>query len=169
MSEPTDELLDVVDEQDRVIGRATRAEVYARGLTHRCAMVLVRNAEGRIFVHRRSAGKQYAPGTYDVFVGGVLGVGESYAQAAVREAEEELGVSGITTEPLFRFLFDLESEACSWFCDVHQAVWTGPVTPQVEEIDWHGWLTEEEIAERLDEWDFVPDGREAWRRYLARG
>ncbi|MCX4750639.1 NUDIX domain-containing protein [Kitasatospora sp. NBC_01287] len=170
MSNPTEELLDVVDTQDRVLRTATRDEVYRDRLTHRCAMVLVRDAEGRIFTHRRSPDKTYGPGTYDVFVGGVVGAGESYAEAAVREAEEELGVRGISTEPLFRFLF--ETPDYSWFCDVHQARWTGPVSPQVEEIDWHGWLTEAEIAERLadGEWTFVPDGREAYRRFLlARG
>lgn len=167
MSDPRDELLDVVDEHDRVIGTAPRGEVYRRRLTHRCVMILVRDAEGRIFVHRRSADKLFAPGAHDVFVGGVVGAGESYAEAAVREAEEELGVSGISTEPLFRFLF--EEPGYSWFCDVHQARWTGPVAPQAEEIDWHGWLTDAEVADRLTHWEFVPDGREAYRRYLARG
>ncbi|MDH6120308.1 NUDIX domain-containing protein [Kitasatospora sp. GAS204B] len=166
MSNPSEELLDVVDTQDRVIRVAPRGEVYRDRLTHRCVMILVRDAEGRIFTHRRSPEKLFAPGAYDVFVGGVVGTGESYAEAAVREAEEELGVSGISTEPLFRFLF--EETDYSWFCDVHQARWTGPVQPQAAEIDWHGWLTEAEIADRLadDRWPFVPDGREAYRRYL---
>ncbi|WP_344445857.1 NUDIX hydrolase [Kitasatospora nipponensis] len=164
MTNPADELLDVVNAQDRVIGTASRGEVYRDRLTHRCVMILVRNAEGRYFVHRRAQDKLFAPGAYDIFVGGVVGAGESYAHAAVREAEEELGVSGIRTEPLFRFLF--EEQAYSWFCDVHQARWDGPVSPQVEEIDWHDWLTAEQIAERLTAWDVVPDGREAYRRYL---
>ncbi|GAB2741669.1 NUDIX domain-containing protein [Kitasatospora kifunensis] len=156
----------MVDEHDQVIGTAPRGEVYRRRLTHRCVMILVRDAERRIFVHRRSPAKLFAPGAHDVFVGGVVGSGESYAEAAVREAEEELGVRGISTEPLFRFLF--EETDYSWFCDVHEARWTGPVAPQVEEIDWHGWLTEAEVADRLSRWEFVPDGREAYRRYLAR-
>ncbi|MFI9276013.1 NUDIX hydrolase [Kitasatospora sp. NPDC052896] len=164
MSNPLDELLDVVDHQDRVVGTASRGEVYRRRLTHRCVMVLVRDAAGRIFVHRRSAGKSFAPGAYDVFVGGVVGSGESYREAAVREAEEELGVTGVRPEPLFRFLFETADH--SWFCDVHQAEWTGPVTPQVEEIDWHDWLTEDEVADRLTRWEFVPDGRAAYQRYL---
>lgn len=165
MSNPADELLDVVDQQDRVTGTAPRGEVYRRRLTHRCVMVLVHNAEGRVFVHRRAPDKLFAPGAHDVFVGGVVGAGETYAEAAVREAEEELGVSGIRPEPLFKFLF--EQQAYSWFCDVYQAEWTGPVAPQAEEIDWYGWLTEEEIADRLSAWEFVPDGLEAYRRYLA--
>ncbi|WP_063772120.1 NUDIX hydrolase [Kitasatospora mediocidica] len=167
MSNPSDELLNVVDHEDQVVGTAPRGEVYRRRLTHRCVMVLVRNAEGRIFVHQRSRDKLFAPGAYDIFVGGVVGAGEAYAEAAIREAEEELGVSGIRPEPLFKFLF--EQGNYSWFCDVYRAEWTGPVSPQAEEIDWHDWLTDEEVAERMSEWDFVPDGREAYRRYLAAG
>ncbi|MEV8097062.1 NUDIX domain-containing protein [Kitasatospora sp. NPDC085879] len=164
MTNPAEELLDVVDAQDRVVGTATRAEVYRDGLTHRCVFILVRDPQGRIFVHRRTDTKLFAPGAYDCFVGGVVGSGESYAEAAVREAEEELGVTGIEPVPLFRFLF--EQDGLSWFCDMYEARWDGPVSPQVEEVAWHGWLSEEELAQRLTEWDFVVDGREAYRRYL---
>jgi hypothetical protein len=37
------ELLDIVDEADRVVGRATRGEAYAHGLRHRCVFILVRD------------------------------------------------------------------------------------------------------------------------------
>ncbi|MER8187325.1 NUDIX domain-containing protein [Kitasatospora sp. NPDC094015] len=165
MTNPADELLDVVDEQDRVVGTAPRGEVYRRGLTHRSVFILVRDAQGRIFTHRRTDRKLFAPGAYDCFVGGVVGSGEGYAEAAVREAEEELGVTGIHPEPLFKFLFR-DGGALSWWCDLYQARWDGPVSPQVEEVAWHDWLTEAELTARLAEWEFVPDGREAWRRYL---
>ena len=79
-----------------------RGEVYARGLRHRCVFVFVRDAEDRIFVHRRTAGKLVFPSLYDMFVGGVVGAGEEYDDAALREAEEELGVTGLPRpEPLF--------------------------------------------------------------------
>jgi isopentenyldiphosphate isomerase len=88
-----EEILDVVDVEDRVVGRLPRAEVYARRLVHRCVFVLVRDGAGRIFVHRRTDDKLTYPGRHDMFVGGVVGAGESYDAAAVREAAEELGVS----------------------------------------------------------------------------
>ncbi|WP_280696664.1 NUDIX domain-containing protein [Kitasatospora sp. GP82] len=172
MTNPAEELLDVVDAQDRVIGTATRGEVYRDGLTHRCVFVLVRDPQGRIFTHRRTDTKLFAPGAYDCFVGGVVGSGENYADAARREAEEELGVHGVEPAPLFKFLFEeiVEGRKYSWWCDLYEARWDGPVSPQVEEVAWHGWLSEEELGQRLAEgdWDFVPDGREAYRRYLAR-
>lgn len=164
MTNPAEELLDVVDEHDRVTGTAPRGEVYRLGLTHRCVFILVRDPQRRIFVHRRTETKLFAPGAYDMFVGGVVGAGEAYDDAAVREAEEELGVDGVRPSPLFRFLF--EQGTLSWWCRVYEAEWDGPVSPQVEEVGWYGWLTGEELAGRLAEDEFVPDGREAYRRYL---
>ncbi|KJS60037.1 NUDIX hydrolase [Streptomyces rubellomurinus] len=166
MSNPSEELLDVVDEQDRVVGTALRGEVYRQGLTHRCVFVLVRDPHGRIFVHRRTDTKLFAPGAYDMFVGGVVGSGETYADAAVREAQEELGVTGIAPRPLFKFLYRDDAAGLSWWCDTYEAEWDGPVSPQVSEVAWHDWITHAELAERLARDAFVPDGVEAYRRYL---
>ena len=161
-----DEVLDVVDERDRVVGQARRAEVYARRLRHRCAFVLARDAGGRVFVHRRTARKLVFPSLYDMFVGGVVATGESYDEAALREAQEELGVSGLPAPvPLFRFLY--ETPEHSWWCAVYEVRCDPPVHPQAEEVAWHAFLTEAEIGRRLDEWEWVPDGREAYHRLLA--
>src|SRR4051812_37519762 len=114
-----DEIIDIVDEQDRVIGQSARGEAYAKGLRHRCAAVLVRDAEDRIFVHRRTAEKLVFPSLYDMFVGGVVGAGESYDEAALREAEEELGVSGLPRpERLFTFLY--EDGPRAWWSAVYE-------------------------------------------------
>lgn len=100
-----DEWLDITDEHNRVVGQARRSEAYARRLRHRCVFVLARDAAGRVFVHRRATRKLVFPSMYDMFVGGVVGAGESYDYAALREAGEELGVSGLPRPvPLFKFL-----------------------------------------------------------------
>lgn len=161
-----DEVLDIVDEQDRVIGQAPRSEVYARRLRHRCAFVLVHDTAGRVFVHRRTARKLVFPSLYDMFVGGVLGAGESYHEAALREAEEELGVSGLPAPvPLFTFLY--ETPEHTWWSGVYQVRWDGPVHPQPEEVAWHDFLTEQELTRRLTEWSWVPDGLQAYHRLIA--
>ncbi|MGX2998108.1 NUDIX hydrolase [Streptomyces sp. JNUCC 64] len=162
-----DEILDVVDERDRVVGRAPRGEVYARGLTHRCVFVFVRDPEDRVFVHRRTATKLAFPSLHDMFVGGVVGAGEDYASAALREAEEELGVTGLPAPtPLFTFLYR-DSGGGSWWSAVHEVRCALPVRPQPEEVAWHAFLPEEELLDRLDDWDWVPDGVEAYRRLRA--
>lgn len=163
---PADELLDIVDEQDRVVGQAPRGEAYARRWRHRCVFVLVRDPQGRIFVHRRTAHKLVFPSRYDMFVGGVVGAGESYDRAAHREAEEELGVSGLPAPtPLFRFLYDAPEH--TWWSAVYEVRCHLPVHPQAEEVDWHAFLSEPELDRRGADWPWVPDGAEAYRRLRA--
>ncbi|MFB8107158.1 MULTISPECIES: NUDIX domain-containing protein [Streptomyces] len=160
---PSDEILDIVDENDEVIGQAPRGEAIARGLRHRCVFIEARDAGGRLFVHRRTADKLLFPSHYDMFVGGVVGAGESYDEAALREAEEELGVSGLPEpEPLFRFLYS--GGRHTWWSAVYQVRCELPVTPQPEEVAWHTFLDDAELEERLGEWPWVPDGVEAYRR-----
>jgi isopentenyldiphosphate isomerase len=158
-----DELIDIVDENDRVVGQATRSEAYARRLRHRCVFVLARDPAGRIFVHRRTARKLVFPLLYDMFVGGVVGAGESYDAAAHREAEEELGVSGLPAPtPLLKFLY--ETPEHTWWSAIYEVRCDLPVRPQPEEVAWHAFLTERELGSRLAAWTWVPDGLEAYRR-----
>lgn len=164
-----DEIIDIVDENDRVVGRSPRGEAYAKGLRHRCAFVLARDAEGRIFVHRRTPGKLVFPSLYDMFVGGVVGAGESYDEAALREAEEELGVSGLPRpEYLFKFLYD-DGAGRTWWSAVYEVRCELPVRPQAEEVAWHDFLPEAEVVRRLEEgaWEWVPDGLAAYERLGA--
>ncbi|MFI1971071.1 NUDIX hydrolase [Streptomyces cinnamoneus] len=157
-----DEVLDVVDAHDRVVGQAPRGEAYARGLRHRCVFVQARDARGRIFVHRRTDRKLVFPSRYDMFVGGVVGAGETYDGAALREAEEELGVSGLPAPtPLFRFLY--ETDEHSWWSAVYEVRCDLPVNPQAEEVAWYAFLSEEEVEARLEQWEWVPDGLAAHR------
>ncbi|MDT9696253.1 NUDIX domain-containing protein [Streptomyces sp. P17] len=162
-----DEILDIVDENDHVIGQLPRGRVYAEGLRHRCVFIQARDAEGRLFVHRRTPAKLVFPSLYDVFVGGVVGAGESYDRAALREAEEELGVSGLPEpEFLFKFLYE-DGAGHSWWSAVYEVRCELPVSPQVEEVAWHAFLPEAEVETRLAEWEWVPDGLAAYERLRA--
>ena len=122
-------------------------------------------------MHRRTATKLVFPSHHDMFVGGVVGAGESYDEAALREAEEELGVSGLPRPtPLFKYLY--ESPGHSWWSYVYEVRCELPVRPQVEEVAWHTFLTDEELAEQLADRTWVPDGLETYhrlRRFRAGG
>ncbi|MGW7366596.1 NUDIX domain-containing protein [Streptomyces sp. NPDC054841] len=169
-SSPSDEILDIVDENDEVIGQAPRGEAYARGLRHRCVFIQARDAEGRIFVHRRTPTKLVFPSLYDMFVGGVVGAGETYDEAALREAEEELGVFGLPRPvPLFKFLYDAPATDPgqiwqTWWSAVYEVRCELPVNPQAEEVAWHAFLPVAELESRLGEWEWVPDGLAAYER-----
>jgi isopentenyldiphosphate isomerase len=89
---PGDELVEWVDEFDVVIEVVTRRRMRTENLRHRSVSILVMSSDGRLLVHQRSDDKDLLPGWWDVCVGGVVGVGESSPDAAIRELAEELGI-----------------------------------------------------------------------------
>lgn len=88
----TEEIFDVVNERDEVVGCAPRREVHARGLLHRAVHVLVFNARGQVFLQKRSLSKDTSPGLWDSSASGHLDRGEEYDACAMRELREEIGL-----------------------------------------------------------------------------
>jgi len=165
--DPRDELLDVVDDDDRVVGRARREDVYARGLRHRTVMVVVRDPAGRVLVHRRTATKLVAPSLLDMMIGGVVDAGEGYDACAVRELAEEAGVTGVVPRRAFAFRYDDDAglTPAQWIA-VYEVAWDGPIVPQPSEVAWWAWLDEAELERRLAAapGEFCPDSVDAWHR-----
>ena len=91
-------LVDVVDEDDNVVGQATVQECHAKKLIHRIAHVLCFTPEGKIVLQKRSKAMSTYPGLLTSSASGHVDSGESYAQAAARELQEELGVRAAFTE-----------------------------------------------------------------------
>lgn len=87
-----DERFDVVDDLDRVIGVATRGEIHRRRLRHRAVHIFWLRSDGQLCLQRRSFAKDNSPGELSSSCAGHVDAGESYAQAALRELREELGI-----------------------------------------------------------------------------
>ena len=62
---------------------------------HFAVYIAVQGSDGRLLVHQRSFDKDVRPGAWDIAVGGVVGAGEAYDDAAARELAEEIGVVGV--------------------------------------------------------------------------
>jgi isopentenyldiphosphate isomerase len=159
-----EEIVDLVDEEDHVLGKAPRREVRARNLLHREVAAIVRNPVGEIYVHRRADTKDVFPGMYDMFVAGVVTSGESYDDAIRRELEEELGVGGV--EPALLFKSRYHDADINWWTCCYEVIWDRPIRLQEEEIAWGRFMSEAELTAQLDQLPFVPDGLVAFRRYL---
>ncbi len=160
-----DELVDVVDETDRVLRRTTRAEMRRDNLLHRAVYILVRRSRGEFFVHRRTTTKDVYPGYWDVTVGGVVGAGEDYDTAARRELAEEIGVEGALIEPLFGVRYD--DASTQLIGRAYLAQHDGPVHLQMEEIASGSFVTLAEAERVMRDEPCCPDGVQVLRRYLA--
>src|SRR5437764_15031849 len=101
----SDEIFDVVNENDEVIGRESRSRVHQQGLRHRAVHVLVFNSAGQPFLQKRSASKDTFPGVWDSSASGHLCSGEDYDSCAVRELQEEIGLA-ISSPPERLFKMD---------------------------------------------------------------
>ena len=84
-----------------------------------------------------------------MFVGGVVGAGESYDEAALREAEEELGVSRTAPRPCRCSSSSTRRGEQTWWSAVYEVRCELPVDPQAEEVAWHAFLPEDELERRL--------------------
>jgi isopentenyldiphosphate isomerase len=89
-----DELFDLVDERDCVIGTVRRGDAHRDpSLIHRSVQILVTDGDGRILLQLRSARKDLFPGYYCASASGHVTAGETYDVTASREIMEELGVA----------------------------------------------------------------------------
>lgn len=86
------EILDVVNEQNEIIGQAERDEVHSKGLLCRLVYVCFYTPDGGIILQKRSLTKKNDPGKLTTAVSGHVGAGQDFVEAALREALEETGV-----------------------------------------------------------------------------
>ncbi|MDB6067396.1 MAG: Nudix hydrolase [Pedosphaera sp.] len=164
-----DEVFDIVNERDEVVGQEKRRTVHRLGLKHRAVHVLVFNRRGELFLQKRSMTKDTYPGVWDSSTSGHVDTGESYDACAVRELWEEIGLK---TEQAPRRLFKLDArlETGEEFVWVYRHESEGPFTLHPEEIETGGWFEPAEItrwmAERPE--DFASALLLIWKLFNAK-
>jgi isopentenyl-diphosphate Delta-isomerase len=99
----SEEIFDVVNDDDLVIGRASRSVVHATGLQHRGVHIFLFTPEGKMLVQQRSEDRHASPSSLDCSVSEHVQAGEVYLTAARRGLKEELGLEGIDLEPIVTF------------------------------------------------------------------
>jgi len=87
-----DHLVDIVNEQDEVIGQDLKSNKIAKDFISRVVAILLLNPAGEIILCRRADHKKNAAGLYDLAAFGNVEADESYESAAHRELKEELNI-----------------------------------------------------------------------------
>ena len=150
-----DEMVEHVDVAGNVLELVTRREMREKGLCHRSVFIAVMSHDGQLLVHKRADTKDVWPGSWDVCVGGVLGVGEQWHAGAIRELSEELGLHGVVIEPLGHGVYiddDVRLVAACFLCRTD-----GPFHFADGEITEAHWAPPEEIHVWLGAKHFLPD------------
>jgi len=141
----SEEIFDVVNELDEVIGQQPRSEVHRQGLQHRAVHVLLLNARGQVFLQKRSLTKDRQPGLWDSSASGHLACGEDYDACAVRELREELGLE-MSAGPQRLFKLAASAQTDQEHAWVYRCQAEGPFTLDPDEIERGGWFAPEDVS-----------------------
>ncbi len=157
MTQQTEEILDLVNENDEIIGSLPRSEVYAQNLHNfRVINCFIKNSEGKLWIPRRQAHKRIFPNALDMSCGGHVSSGETYDIAFAKEMSEELNidVSKVTYSVLGTMT---PKDGVGAFMTVYEII--SDTVPTYNEDDYSGyeWLSPAEILERLASGDTSKD------------
>jgi len=94
-------MLEVVDENDNVVGLETRAKVHQDGLLHREIHIWFLTPQGEIIFQHRAKDKDTYPDKLDATVGGHVEPKMSYEETAIKECKEETGIDIDLSKLLF--------------------------------------------------------------------
>jgi isopentenyldiphosphate isomerase len=154
----SDELLFVVDDDNNPIDPQPRSLVHKNGLWHRTAHIWIVNKKKEILCHRRSMTVEISPGNWDPYCGGHLGPNVSYIDGAIRELNEEMGITA--TEKELSFFKVYKNETNTEFQGIFFMTWEGDSNSlhmqkdEVEQIEWFP---------LADVWSFIVlEKKEGW-------
>ena len=104
------ERLNIVDENDNIIGEDIRENVHKKGLLHREIWIFIYNKDLEILFQKRSSSKDTFPNKLDISIGGHVDMGHGYIDTAIKELKEEAGITAKKEELIY--LGKLKSKKC---------------------------------------------------------
>ncbi|MFA6272183.1 MAG: NUDIX domain-containing protein [Patescibacteria group bacterium] len=141
------EYIDVVDNKDQVVGKATRKEIYQNLLSHRIVHVLVFNRAGEMALQLRGNNVSYLPLHWCTSAGGHVNSGESYETAARRELKEECGID-TEIELMCRDIY-FHEKTLKKFLSIFKTVYDEPLAMKNEEVERIEFFSVEKIKQMI--------------------
>lgn len=150
-----DEIMDIVDDHDTVIGQASRSEIYQKFLQHRIVHIFIKNKENKIWLQLRSKNASYCPEYRSTTVWWHIQTWENYKEAALREYKEELW---ITSELKFLAKDIYKDYQYSKFLGTFITEYNGDFKFEENAVDDVKFFTVEEIKDMIKNWEkFHPE------------
>lgn len=122
---------------------------------HLVVQVVIFGSDGRMFIQQRHRDKIGWPGMWDFSAAGSAIAGDSSVDAALREVQEELGLT-LAREELSP---SLTMHGDSFFCDIYlveKDVALSDLRLQETEVQAARWASEEEVLALAEKGQFVP-------------
>lgn len=109
-------LYQVVNDKDEIIGYKLRGNIDFQKDIYRIAALWLTNSQGQVLIAQRLLTKDKDPGKWGPAAAGTLEKGETYETNIYKEAEEEIGLTGIKFElgPKQRFA-TVRQSFCQWY------------------------------------------------------
>ncbi len=146
----TEEILDLVDVNDVIVGQLSRREIYEQKLhNYRVVHAFLVNKEGKIWIPRRTATKKIYPNALDYSVAGHVEAGETYRESLFRETSEELNIDLDTVS--WRELGKLvPSEGAHCFQMVYEITSDNNPIYNPDDFSSARWMSPQEIIEVIE-------------------
>lgn len=146
-----DEYLDIVDDDDLVIGKKKRSEVYAEHLSNfRVVNAFVVNSRGEIWTPRRTASKRIFPLCLDMSMGGHVESGETYEQTLKRETQEELNIEIDQVPHRLLGYLTPQKDGVSAFMNVYEIQIEQSPDFNKDDFSEYFWFTPKALLERIE-------------------
>jgi isopentenyl-diphosphate Delta-isomerase len=162
-----EELMVLVDADDRAIGTEGKLAAHKSGALHRAFSVIVWDSAGRQLIQKRARGKYHSGRLWTNACCGHPRPGEDTAAAALRRLEEEMGFA-CKLEGLGTILYraELDGGLCEHeLVHVFRGTYEGPVAPDPAEVEDYRWACLEDLRADIAE---DPEAFSVWfRQYVA--
>ncbi|MFA5062050.1 MAG: NUDIX domain-containing protein [Patescibacteria group bacterium] len=141
------EVLDIVDENDIIVGSGSKNDIYEKKLTHRIANVFIFNNENKLALQLRSQNVHFCPRHWSISASGHVQSGETYEEGALRELKEEIGLE--CKLELARKDFYLTPDGIGKFLTSFTAKSDGPFIIDSEVVDSVKFFSNQEIKKMI--------------------
>jgi isopentenyl-diphosphate delta-isomerase len=144
-----DEIVDVVDVNNKVLSQINKSEAHQKGLLHRTIIAEIIDSEGRMTLVNQAADRQDA-GQYVSPVGGHAKAGETEEETLKREAFEETGLKDFKHKRIGQVIYNrnvLGRQENHYFI-LYEIYSDGPIILNEESVA-HKAFTKEELRDEI--------------------